>query len=61
MVAFARLPEPNTLQSAFMPIRSAIGPLTTTSGAAMWVVACTPFRLNAVWVSANSAARTTGA
>src|SRR5690348_16710779 len=44
-----------------MPIARAIGPFTTRSGAAIWVVTCTPFRLNAGWVSASSAARTTGA
>ena len=44
-----------------MPISRAIGPLTTSSGAAMCVVACTPLRLKAGAASANSAARTTGA
>ena len=61
MVALARLPEPNELQSPFMPIVRASGPLTISKGAAMCVVACTPFRLNAFAVSANIAARTTGA
>ena len=44
-----------------MPIARAIGPLTTSSGAAMCVVACTPLRLKALAVSASIAARTTGA
>ena len=61
IVAFARLPEPKQLPPAFMPISRAIGPLTTRSGAAMCVVACTPFRLNAAVVRASIAARTTGA
>jgi hypothetical protein len=42
MVAFARLPEPKQLQPVFMPMRVRTGPLTTSRGAAMWVVACTP-------------------
>ena len=61
IVAFARLPEPKQLPPAFMPISRAIGPFTTSSGAAMCVVAWTPFRLKAGAVSASIAARTTGA
>ena len=61
IVALARLPGPNALAPPFMPIALAIGPFTTTSGAATCVVACTPFRLNAGSVSASIAARTTGA
>ena len=61
IVALARLPEPNALTPPFMPIARATGPFTTSSGAAMCVVACTPFRLKAGSVSASSAARTTGA
>ena len=61
MVAFARWPEPKTLAPAFIPIRARTGPLTTTSGAAMWVVACTPFRLKCGLHSASIAARTSGA
>ena len=61
MVAFARLPEPKTLQPAFMPISFRTGPFTTMSGDAMWVVACTPFRLKWGSQSASIAARTTGA
>ena len=61
IVALARLPEPNTLWLQFIPIASRIGPLTISSGAAMWVVACTPCRLKAADVSASIAARTTGA
>jgi len=57
----ARLPEPKALQSPFIPISRAIGPLTTKSGAAIWVVAWTPFRLKAFAVNASIAARTTGA
>ena len=33
MVAFARLPGPNRFTSEFIPSSSAIGPLTTSSGA----------------------------
>ena len=61
IVALARLPEPKALQPPFMPIARATGPLTIRSGAAMWVVACTPFRLKAFSASARIAARTTGA
>jgi hypothetical protein len=57
----ARLPEPNALQSPFIPMSRAIGPLTISSGAAMCVVAWTPFKLKASAVSASIAARTTGA
>jgi hypothetical protein len=57
----ARLPEPNTLQPAFMPMARRMGPFTTSSGLAMWVVACTPFRLNRASHSASIAASTTGA
>jgi hypothetical protein len=39
IVALARLPEPKALQPLFIPISRAIGPLTTSSGAAMCVVA----------------------
>src|SRR5579872_2120886 len=61
IVALARFPEPKTLQPAFIPIALRIGPLTTRRGAAMCVVACTPFRLK--WESQRPriAARTTGA
>ena len=61
MVALARFPEPNTLQPAFMPMLLRIGPFTTSSGLAMCVVACTPFRLKRVSHSASIAASTTGA
>ncbi len=61
MVALARLPEPNTLQPAFIPIVLRTGPFTTRSGLAMCVVACTPFRLKRVSHKASSAASTTGA
>ena len=61
IVALARLPEPNALTPPFIPMRRASGPFTMRSGAAMCVVACTPFRLKAGIVSASSAARTTGA
>ena len=61
MVALARNPDPKTLAPALRPIARRIGPLTTTSGAAMWVVACTPCRLNGPLARASSAARTTGA
>ena len=61
MVALARLPEPKALAPPFMPISRATGPFTITSGAAMWVVACTPFRLKAWSISASIAARSTGA
>src|SRR5262245_59489356 len=61
IVAFARLPEPKALAPPFMPISRAIGPLTITNGEAMWVVACTPLRLNGWSVRASMAARTTGA
>jgi hypothetical protein len=61
IVALARLPDPKALQPPFMPISRAIGPLTTSSGAAMCVVACTPFKLKALAVSARIAARTDGA
>ena len=61
IVAFARLPEPKQLAPAFIPISRAIGPFTTRSGAAMCVVACTPFRLKAGALRASIAARTTGA
>ena len=61
IVALARLPGPKALAPPFMPIARATGPFTTTSGAAMCVVACTPLRLNSGSVSASSAARTTGA
>ena len=61
IVAFARFPEPNTLQPAFMPIALRIGPFTTSSGLAMCVVACTPFKLNGGAQSASIAASTTGA
>src|SRR4051794_4728292 len=44
-----------------MPTARATGPFTTRSGAAMCVVACTPFRLKAGCASASNAARTTGA
>ena len=59
IVAFARLPEPKALAPPFIPISRAIGPLTITNGEAMWVVACTPFRLNGQSVRASIAARTT--
>ena len=48
IVALARLPEPNALVPPFMPISRAIGPLTTSSGPAMCVVAWTPLRLKAL-------------
>ncbi len=44
-----------------MPICLRTGPFTTSSGAAMWVVACTPCRLKAGEQSASMAARTTRA
>ena len=61
MVALARLPGPKALAPPFMPIARAAGPFTITRGAAMWVVACTPFRLKAGSHSASIAARSTGA
>ena len=61
IVAFARLPDPNTLAPAFIPIAARTGPLTTRSGVAMWVVVWMPFRLKCVLHSASIAARTTGA
>src|SRR5262249_28295301 len=47
IVALARLPDPKQLPPPFIPISRAIGPFTTRKGAAMCVVAWTPFRLNA--------------
>ena len=61
MVALARQPEPKTLAPALSPTSLRTGPFTTSSGAAMWVVACTPCRLNGPLVRASSAARATGA
>src|SRR5205085_1955767 len=61
IVALARLPEPKALAPGFMPTARATGPFTTRSGAAICVVACTPFRLKAGCASASNAARTTGA
>src|SRR5204862_4712975 len=61
IVALARLPAPKALAPGFMPTARATGPFTTRSGAAMCVVACTPLRLKAGWLSASNAARTTGA
>ena len=61
IVAFARLPEPKTLAPAFIPISPRTGPLTTSNGAAMWVVAWMPFRLKCELQSARMAAWTTGA
>lgn len=49
------------MQPAFMPMAPRTGPFTTNSGLAMWVVACTPFRLKRVSHSASIAASTTGA
>src|ERR1700722_8933100 len=61
MVALARFPDPKAFGPPFMPTSAASGPLTTMSGEATWVVACTPLRLNARSVSASIAARTIGA
>ena len=61
IVALARLPGPKRLQPAFIPTACRIGPLTMTSGAAMCVVACMPFRLKCGLHIATSADRTTGA
>ncbi len=48
MVELARLPGPNRLTSAFMPISSTMGPLTTSSGAEPPVLAVEPWKLNSV-------------
>src|SRR5262245_65921459 len=60
MVELARLPCPSALPAAFIPIRSATGPLTITTGPADQVVASTPWMLNSLVHAASSAARTTG-
>ena len=60
MQAFARLPGPSTLLSAFMPKASTAGPCTQTATVGVPVVLKTPRRLNASSVQASAALRTTG-
>ena len=59
-MALARWPGPNTPKEQLTPIRSRIGPCTTTSGPEKWVDVETPWRLNAGSHAASTAASTTG-
>ena len=60
MVALARWPEPRTAVPLWMPIRSAIGPLTITTSAAPPVVVVMAPALNWGCSTASAAASTTG-
>ena len=60
IVALARNPGPKSPDPAWSPMARAYGPVTIASGATGWVVACTPYRLNAGSSMACTAATMTG-
>ena len=60
IVALGRLPGPNRLTSEFMPISSASGPLTISSGADPPVLAVEPWKLKSGRSIASKAATTMG-
>ena len=60
MVALGRLPGPNRFTSAFMPMSSTRGPLTTRSGAEPPVLAVEPWKLKSGRSIASKAATSTG-
>ena len=60
MVALARLPWPSAPSFMFIPMRSRIGPLMTSTGLAPMVVAITPWMLYSSVRMASTAAMITG-